>query len=282
MTDITLHCHRVQDIPESLRCKLLQKFQNKRNFGLVLTLTQYKTSDAIYYLVYSEEQPLFYFSLKASSLFRSEYSPDTPEAQHAEKCLQVIQSLQYRHPNLNKSQLQQALLAKGLYDPLVHGSLDQVLEQADQAAEYREEQNAPYSLSYAIYKEAIPCIELTEFCKCDSKESLAIWGKMNLSSRPGKFVFFHYIMPIVLEVAQKIGSRAVMLYAADLSSTGTLITNYIEQLSMVVPKDIVTHKPLYDMGCTLLMQDIHVLEQKTRSFEPFADTVDTEKTHLFN
>ena len=98
----------------------------------------------------------------------------------------------------------------------------------------------------------IPAIELTHFA-VDER-----YKKANSSSeimRTGEFIFWNYILPIVMDVSDKVGCKALFLFAID---TPKLIAYYkntlkFKELPNINEKQFFKYAtPDYDEGCRFL------------------------------
>lgn len=73
-------------------------------------------------------------------------------------------------------------------------------------------------------------------------------------------------MPTILSAAKYIGLKYVYLFAADESEDEKLINHYISFMSFERNMKLYTALPIYDFGCTLLIQNIESIKNNQLSF----------------
>lgn len=272
MDSSNLVCALVSEIAEPLRTALLENFSNVRNLTLVNKLRNYGDEMAKYYLVYVDKTPLFFFSLQTSCVFTEQYTPAPKLLRAAERIVDMIQSNQFKYDSKldilsaaydgNETELQRI---KGLDE----NEIDSEVRDLSIAVQFLEEQDDPDVSDLSVYDKVIPAIELVEFCKCDSYDSANVWKRLRSQWRDikqkhtaGEYVFFMYIFPIILRVSQQVGCEILLLYAADSSESKSLVQYYISRLHFTKPGgNIVVNKPMYDVGCKLLMQNLDILKR---------------------
>lgn len=98
--------------------------------------------------------------------------------------------------------------------------------------------------------EAFPAIELVHFCVNDwaRKE----WQELNLGHSMGEVMFWHFVVPKMLQINQLIGCEYAYLFAADGTTDGTLINYYETTLHFERLKNIGAIKPQYDFYCIFM------------------------------
>ncbi len=267
-----ISCKTIANIPEPLRKTLLEKFSSARNPNLVDSLQKYKDAAAKYYLLYFDTTPLFYFSLQSSCLFTKPYTPSGSSVRAAKRLknfisrggkitLDILSDLYQGDPDMTEKI---KLMSKS--DKI------NMLKNLDGVLSYLSDLNDPDTEDISIYECAFPALEIVEFCKCDSYDSLNIWKSLDLKGKVGEYVFFTYIFPIVINISSQIGCSFVTLYAADSSQDKTLVEYYIRALHLVKPKGVTVNKPKYDLGCILLVQHIDRLKELYEEFKTDSDT----------
>lgn len=109
-------------------------------------------------------------------------------------------------------------------------------------------------------------IELTHFCV--NENSREIWDSRLMGSRNriGLTIFWSKVVPIILAASEYVGIKYVYLFAADESVDERLINHYITFMSFDRNKKLYTALPIYDFGCTLLIQDILSLRNNQSAF----------------
>ena len=81
----------------------------------------------------------------------------------------------------------------------------------------------------------------------------------------GAIVFWHFLVPKVLEVRKHIGCHYLFLFAADTSEDESLI-RYYKSLRFTDAGEHGAVIPLYDWTCRFMYQEISSLEDGQRSF----------------
>ena len=94
-----------------------------------------------------------------------------------------------------------------------------------------------------------PAIELVEFCANDQYKHC--WDRYGFPShrKMGETLFWHFIVPKMLEINTLIGCEFVYLFAADATPDGTLSNYYREKLHFNTMTQLGTIKPSYDLNC---------------------------------
>lgn len=83
-------------------------------------------------------------------------------------------------------------------------------------------------------------------------------------------VFWHFIVPIVIEVRSLVGCEYLFLFAADMSEHHTLQDYYHNQMGFNDEGERATAKPLYDLSCKFMYQEADSLaERRDEFFENF-------------
>lgn len=251
-------------------------FSNKQNPVLIQKLQNYEKEAAKYYLVYSNTVPLFFFSLQASCVFQEPYTPSDELLDAAKRIADKLPIVPFRSKRDILISAYEGNSEKLIrVDQLDERDIDYEVKKIVTAINYLSEQNDPDTSDLSVYDSVIPAVELVEFCKCDLKDSTEIWERLRKQwnddsvHTAGEYVFFTHIFPIVLRVSREIGCRLLLLYAADSSDNETLIQYYVSRLHLSKPgSNVVVNKPLYDIGCKLLTQDISELKSVYEALIP--------------
>lgn len=126
--------------------------------------------------------------------------------------------------------------------------------------------------------ECFSAIEIKHLCRSDAHNTKELTG-----FPLGFGLFWRKIVPLVLEIAQKVGCEYLYVFAADRSDdpeAKKLITYYKDSLCFHGLDDdgVVVLKPGYDENCSGLLQSISVLpEMKESIWERFSDHVTLSK-----
>ena len=122
-----------------------------------------------------------------------------------------------------------------------------------------------------------PAIELVEFCANDQYKDC--WNRYGFPShrKMGETLFWHFIVPKMLEVNTLIGCEFVYLFAADSSPDRNLINYYEVRLRFEQKDKLGASKPFYDFTCPFLCQNIEDMadyrEYYLDTFNPGADDI---------
>lgn len=113
----------------------------------------------------------------------------------------------------------------------------------------------------------MPGVELAQFCSND--EAKDYWklhkNKLKIDHYMGEVLFWHFIVPKIVELQELVGCQYLFLFAADSTRDSTLL-NYYEGLKFVTAEGIGTSKPIYDFGCVFMSQDADELKKNRDSF----------------
>ena len=74
------------------------------------------------------------------------------------------------------------------------------------------------------------------------------------------------IVEKVLEAMQFIGVQYLFLFAADLSDNDSLIGFYMDRLDFIRDDERATIKPIYDLTCEFMYQEVNDLEKRRQLF----------------
>lgn len=106
-------------------------------------------------------------------------------------------------------------------------------------------------------------VEIVQFCLNDKySEDLK---RLGFFPSFGAIVFWHFLVPKVLEVRKHIGCHYLFLFAADTSEDESLI-RYYKSLRFTDAGEHGAVIPLYDWTCRFMYQEISSLEDGQRSF----------------
>ena len=110
--------------------------------------------------------------------------------------------------------------------------------------------------------ESYPALELVEFCVNNSAKECWDFALMGGKSM-GRTMFWWFIAPKMLEIADRVGCEYVFLFAADSykdvdeNGVGSLI-RYYHSLHFQNNSSLGTAKPAYDYQCQFMCQRLHV------------------------
>lgn len=278
--DKSIKCKKLIDLTVEQRCAFLDSFENCINSNLVDSLyTNWNdSSNTMYYAVFVDSTPLFFFSLRASSVYSQKIEFTEAKINAAKLAMHIATDNKF---NLNDEQDYSKYVELLQKHKLIPASISW-RECSNRIAElefiWRVTCDLKKGSSIAIYNRAIPCIELVEFCKCTSEKSKNAWEAAKIPVKLGTYVFYVYIAQILAEVCKSIGCSLLMLYAADGSTDGSLLRNYRTEMDMSFSDEIVSVKPAYDVSCTLLVQQINNIIRRRYEFLDMLDSISESYT----
>lgn len=251
----SLVCERLSINPDNLR--YVEYFANCNNPQLAETLQneayqQDENGEIAFYIVRDPKIPdiiLCYFSLKTGILFDKIGELELLEAK------KKLHFLAKRKKSLSPSS---AL-------DLIGQDIDSEISKLKLFLKRRFELSHDDDEHKRVAK-TYSAIELTHFCV--NEKARDIWNIQLLGDRNriGLTVFWSKVVPTILSASQYIGLKYVYLFAADESEDEKLINHYISFMSFERNKKLYTALPIYDFGCTLLIQNIESLKNNQLSF----------------
>jgi len=260
----TLVCERLSSQEENIR--LVEDFVNTRNESLEHTIKddayeEDTNGNIAYYLIKDYcGRILFYFSIKCGMLYDKVHKSETirklnqlckilldlknsPTTTAEEKRIinLILESLRSRK-GLKKSELQK----------INHNN--QILDELKNETET--------NLSHV--GRTFAGIEIVHFCANEKYKN--IWNDFNFKQKMGTVVFWHFIVPKILELKEIVGCEYLFLFAADLTPDETLVNYYKANLNFTDSFKHGTAIPLYDYGCKFLYQELKDIEVRQQRF----------------
>ena len=260
----TLVCERLSSQEENIR--LVEDFVNTRNESLEHTIKddayeEDTNGNIAYYLIKDScGRILFYFSIKCGMLYDKVHEAETirklnqlckilldlknsPTTSAEEKRIisLILESLRSRK-GLKKSELQK----------INHNN--QILDELKNETET--------NLSHV--GRTFAGIEIVHFCANEKYNN--IWNDFNFKQKMGTVVFWHFIVPKILELKEIVGCEYLFLFAADLTPDETLVNYYKANLDFIDSFKHGTAIPLYDYGCKFLYQELKDIKTRQQRF----------------
>lgn len=261
----SLKCERLSSNPDNLY--LVESFTNRRNESLEHTLKneameEDEEGSVAYYLIKdSDDNILFFFSLKSGSLYDSHFDTSViklikklndvvqahlADAEMSEKERETLQNIQEKirsHKGITKRDIDR---------------LPRIKE--DLFADLEKELNKNVTHVGKTYSS----IELVHFCANHACSN--IWESYNLPHSIGVVVFWHFIVSKIIEARNILGIQYLFLFAADLSEEDSLIGYYRDKLDFMRDEERATVKPIYDLSCEFMYQETKDLEERRKQF----------------
>lgn len=93
-----------------------------------------------------------------------------------------------------------------------------------------------------------------------------IYGIFEFPQLRGTTIFWHFVVPQILNALKYVGCQYVFLFAADRSKGEKLVRYYEDQLNFQRPDELATAKPFYDFTCKFMCHEISSLEREREAF----------------
>lgn len=249
-----VRCSRVQDLTDMQFNSFLHSFECKRNPNLLAALRSARTcSDTCYYIVYCKEVPLLFFSLRAASLFYKPYRLSTKDKETAEALASAFYNLPADQRTYDVGRKVLSKLIPGA-DTFSDTEVRDTLAYYIQVLTCLEDKDVEENISLDVCDRVLPAVELVEFCSNSATIARELWMSFNIKAKLGVVCYWTFIAPIIIQVAKLIGCTHIMLYAADSSIVGSLVSYYSENLHFSKPVQLHTVKPSYDVRCVAMIQ----------------------------
>ena len=239
-------CERLTARPKNLY--EIQDFYSRRGEGLVNSLLSRGWSSDLrghiaYYLIRNPEgEIVMFFSLKCGVLFDPDYAAKYLE--QFKETLEKDDALARWYRAIDGDPVerhyferQRRRMGPDKYEDFV----ETLLIKSDK----KQEPN-PKIIRVSTSR---PAIELVEFCANDQHKDC--WDRYGFPShrKMGETLFWHFIVPKMLEINTLIGCEFVYLFAADSTPNRTLTNYYREKLHFNTMTQLGTIKPAYDLNC---------------------------------
>ncbi|MBD5272661.1 MAG: hypothetical protein HDS42_05285 [Bacteroides sp.] len=261
----SLKCERLSSNPDNLY--LVESFTNRRNESLEHTLKneameEDEEGSVAYYLIKdSDDNILFFFSLKSGSLYDSHFDTSViklikklndvvqahlADAEMSEKERETLQNIQEKirsHKGITKRDIDR---------------LPRIKE--DLFADLEKELNKNVTHVGKTYSS----IELVHFCTNNACDK--IWENFDFPHSIGIVIFWHFIVNKIIEARNILGIQYLFLFAADLSEEDSLIGYYRDKLDFMRDEERATVKPIYDLSCEFMYQETKDLEERRKQF----------------
>lgn len=269
----SLRCERLSSDRNNLR--LVGSFYNRRNNSLADILQNEAYEEDIdgsiaYYVVKNAQGDiLFFFSLKSGLLYDQHIDEKT--LKFMKKVNTFVQD-NLANPAINAAEVNK--LTSFLEKIRSHKGITKAdLEQLpNNGSSLFEDLELELNKDITHVGKTYSAVELVHFCANDAVCNW--WDHLQLPCSLGTLVFWHFIVPIVLQSRQLLGIQYFFLFAADLSEEGSLVKYYNEFLKFTLDTDRATVKPLYDLSCKFMYQETKDLEVNRFSFFSHFNTED--------
>jgi hypothetical protein len=270
----SLSCERLSSDENNLR--IVEDFYNTRNETLANTLKNEAYGDDVdnrlaYYLVKDSEQNiLFYFSLKCGMLYDRFIEGEGLAKIRA--FFSFLSKLK-QSPDIDVDQvksidaiLESIRAKKGLKKAQVMDLLHGMVAMNEIETLFGDEQKT--------VGKTFSGIEIVHFCANDGCRDK--WEKLGLGNKLGAVVFWHFIVPRVLKVLAEVGCEYLFLFAADLTSDEHLVNYYRTYMHFEDSSEHGAAVPLYDLTCKMMCRKTETLEDDQNLFYEYFNSDEDE------
>lgn len=264
----SLHCERFSSDIRNLRD--IENFYNRRNDQLVEPLRNEAYQDdeegrIAYYLVkHTSGKILFYFSLKCGLLY-DRFINNDEKLKSLKNLLACFMDLK-NDPSTSEEDKE---TIDSIFEKL---RTRKGFTKADVAKIKKKKGNAIEEIEKEFTDEVrrvgetYAGIEIVQFCANDDDECRKLWRDFKFDQKLGVTVFWHFIVPVILDTMKLIGCQYLFLFAADLSEDEELINYYRNYLKFEDSLGRGTAIPLYDDMCKFMYQETNGLKEKQAEF----------------
>lgn len=195
----------------------------------------------VYYVVKDPNgQIVMYFSLKCGVLFDRD----------------SLKSL------MEKKERYDTLINSMGYASFTEEMRKELLELYHEVQEYeflQEDMRFDTNKSMIRVVESYPAVELVHWCLNDHAREE--WRSSGMGSRTmGETLFWCFIVPKVLEIANLVGCQYLYTFVADGSSDSILLRYFDVMLHFMTSDHLGTAKPAFDFMCPMMYQRIHRMD----------------------
>lgn len=259
----SLVCERLSSNPDNM--KMVDDFYNRRNDNIANTIRNEAYSDdennivAYYVVKHPNGKILLFFSLKCGMLY--DQFLDAKNILRYRKLVNQIEKI-YQRDDLTDEEKK---ILEGIREKLrmqvglSKQDISEIPKKDDVICDIEKEINDNMAHVGATFSG----IELVHLCAND--DAREDWESLNIGQRLGFVAFWHFIVPIVLECVRYIGCQYLFLFAADKSEDEDLVS-YYRRLEFIDSTERATVKPLYDLTCKFMYQEISALKANQEKF----------------
>lgn len=246
--------------------RLVEDFSSPRNDNLTTKIQsdafdEDEEGSIAYYLVKrSDGKILFYFSLKCGQLY-----DELVEKKHLDLIKRLFNYFDEIEKEESTSEEDRRLIweirenvrtSKGI----TKAELEKIQKKDNKAVADVERL---FSEDIQRVGQTFAGIEIVQFCANDNYRDY--YDSFGFFPHFGAVVFWHFLIPIVLEVRKHIGCQYLFLFAADMSEDERLI-RYYRELNFTDERGRGVVIPYYDWTCRFMYQEISSLEQRRAEF----------------
>ena len=260
----SFYIERLSDSEENFR--LVSDFQNSRSDSLTNKIQSEAFEEdelgtvAFYVIKNKEGKIVFYFSLKCGQLYDKLYEKD--HVHLIQNLLQYFDQIEQEETTSESDldlieEIRESVRSR---KGILKSDLNKIQKKDNKAVKDLEK---AFTGNMQRVGQTFAGVEIVQFCLNDKyREDLKRLGFFPSFSA---IVFWHFLVPKVLEVRKHIGCHYLLLFAADTSEDESLI-RYYKSLRFTDAGEHGAVIPLYDWTCRFMYQEISSLEEGQRSF----------------
>ncbi len=260
----SFYIERLSDSEENFR--LVSDFQNSRSDSLTNKIQSEAFEEdelgtvAFYVIKNKEGKIVFYFSLKCGQLYDKLY-----EKKHVhliENLLEYFNQIEQEETTSESDldlieEIRESVRSR---KGILKSDLNKIQKKDNKAVKDLEK---AFTGNMQRVGQTFAGVEIVQFCLNDKySEDLK---RLGFFPSFGAIVFWHFLVPKVLEVRKHIGCHYLFLFAADTSEDESLI-RYYKSLRFTDAGEHGAVIPLYDWTCRFMYQEISSLEEGQRCF----------------
>lgn len=261
----SLECQRLSSDIDNMY--LVDSFSNDINDDIAQTLrneafAEDESNSIAYYVVkHPNGEILFFFSLKCGLLFDHFIKPELLE--RLRKLSEELDDIS-DDKSLTPQQKQDVADVMEKIRTCKGVTKSDLRKLPQQKLDILEELEKELNDDIARVGKTFSGIELVHFCS--NSETDDLWENFELPQLRGSTIFWHFVVPQILNVLKYVGCQYVFLFAADRSKGEKLVRYYEDQLNFMRPDELATAKPFYDFTCKFMCHEISSLEKEREEF----------------
>ena len=260
----SFYIERLSDSEENFR--LVSDFQNSRSDSLTNKIQSEAFEEdelgtvAFYVIKNKDGKIVFYFSLKCGQLYDKLYEKD--HVHLIQNLLEYFDQIEQEETTSESDldlieEIRESVRSR---KGILKSDLNKIQKKDNKAVKDLEK---AFTGNMQRVGQTFAGIEIVQFCLNDKySEDLK---RLGFFPSFGAIVFWHFLVPKVLEVRKHIGCHYLFLFAADTSEDESLI-RYYKSLRFTDAGEHGAVIPLYDWTCRFMYQEISSLEEGQRSF----------------
>ena len=260
----SFYIERLSDSEENFR--LVSDFQNSRSDSLTNKIQSEAFEEdelgtvAFYVIKNKDGKIVFYFSLKCGQLYDKLYEKD--HVHLIQNLLEYFDQIEQEETTSESDldlieEIRESVRSR---KGILKSDLNKIQKKDNKAVKDLEK---AFTGNMQRVGQTFAGVEIVQFCLNDKySEDLK---RLGFFPSFGAIVFWHFLVPKVLEVRKLIGCHYLFLFAADTSEDESLI-RYYKSLRFTDAGEHGAVIPLYDWTCRFMYQEISSLEEGQRSF----------------